>query len=87
MPPNILPLINAMPPSPTNVIKNDTSYFISEPIFDWFTHSGSNNNTFSNSAPTVTTPKSRCKRCWLVTFIWQLARDPPPYKAIYNSKN
>jgi len=77
-----------MPPLSTNVIDNDdTSSTISKLDSDQFTYSGGNDDALSDSTPTVTTPKSPHKRRKLATSIWQLARDPLPYKVIRDGKN
>ena len=92
-PPYTLPLINAVPPSSTNVINDDdiSSSTTSKLDSDQFTHSGgdddASDDASSNTIPNVTTPKSLCKRRRLATFIWQLVRDPLPHKAIRDSKN
>ena len=84
-----LPLINAMPPSSTDVTEDDdtSSSAISELNPDRFTHSGGDDDASSDSTPNVTTPKSPCKRRRLATSTWQLARDPLPYETIRDSKN
>jgi hypothetical protein len=58
--PYTLPLINAMPPSFTDVIKDDgtSSSAISELNSDLFTHSGDDDDASSDSTLNVTTPKS-----------------------------
>ena len=57
-PPDTLPLINAIPPSSTNVIEDgDISYPISEPDSNWFTHSGGNDASSDSTLNTL--PQSR----------------------------
>jgi len=77
-----------MPPLFTNIINNNniSSSAIFKLNFNQFTYSGGNNNMLSDFI-LITTLGSPHKRRKLVTFIWQLAHDPLPYKAIYNSKN
>ena len=58
-PPDALPSLNAMPPLSTNIIEDDdTSYPISEPDSDRFTHSGGGDDAPSDSTPN-TLPQSR----------------------------
>jgi len=78
-----------MPPLFTNVINNNNMSFstISEPNFDWFTHFGGDNNALSDFTPNILILKSPYKRRKLATFIWELACDPLPYKAIRDNKN
>ncbi len=75
----------------TIVIEDDdtSSSAIFELDFNQFTHSGDDNalSDFTPNTPPVTTPKSPCKRRRLVTFTWQLARDPLPYESIRDGKN
>jgi len=78
-----------MPPSSTNVIKDDdtSSSAISELDSDRFTYSSGDSDASSDSTPNVTTPKSPRKRRQLATSTWQLARNPPPHEAIRDGKN
>jgi len=81
-----------MPPSFINIINDDNTFSsaISEFNFNQFTYFSGNNNALSDSTPNtpiIITLKSPYKRRKLATSMWQLARDPFPYKAICDSKN